>query len=124
MPVEDTVHLRARSATGVLASIDLSWSLTKSLEDYVLLHGTNGTLRVGWRESKYRTASSTDWVVFGNGYDKLDALRSEVENFCRALRGLEPLRITAEEALASARVIDAAYASLHGGSGAWVEVEA
>jgi len=112
LPVEDTVRLFMRSADGVMASIDLSWSLSKELPGYLDIYGSHGTVRVGWKESRYRQAGSSDWVVFGSGYDKVQALRSQLENFCAAVRGREPLLIAAEDAIASVEVIEAAYASL------------
>ena len=112
LSVEDTVRLFVRTEQGVLGSVDLSWSLNKDLESYIDIYGSNGTVRIGWRESKYRPASSQDWVVFGKGYDKREAFRREVENFAAAIRGDEKLLITAGDALASVEVIEAAYESL------------
>jgi len=40
------------------------------------------------------------------------ALRRQIENFCRAVRGVEPLLISAEDAIASVEVMEAAYSSL------------
>jgi predicted dehydrogenase len=112
LPVEDTVRLFMRTADGVMASIDLSWSLNKELPSYIDIYGSHGTVRVGWKESKYRQTGSSDWVVFGSGYDKVTALRRQIENFCRAVRGTEPLLIKAEDAIASVEVMEAAYGSL------------
>jgi predicted dehydrogenase len=112
LPVEDTVRLFVRSVGGVVGNIDLSWSLNKELDSFIDIYGSNGTLRVGWSESRYRPASSPDWIVFGSGYDKLAAFRNKVENFCGAIRGEEPLLIGPEDALASVEVIEAAYRSL------------
>jgi predicted dehydrogenase len=112
LPVEDTAQIFVQSAAEVMGTIDLSWSLNKDRSSYVEIHGTEGTIRVGWSASMYRQASSTDWVVFGSGYDKHAALRGQVENFCGALAGREPLRITAADAIASVEVMQAAYASM------------
>ena len=120
LPVEDTVRLFVRTTEGVLASIDLSWSLNKELESYIDIYGSNGTVRVGWKASRYRPTSSPDWIPFGKGYDKVEAFRRQVENFCRAVRGQEPLLITAADALASVEVIEAAYESLRHDD--WVSV--
>jgi len=111
LAVEDTAQLFARTRSGVLASIDLSWSLNKELESYIDIYGSNGTINVGWKVSKYRPLSSPNWIVFGKGYDKLQAFRRQVENFCRAVRGQEQLLIRPEDALASVQVIEAAYKS-------------
>jgi predicted dehydrogenase len=51
-------------------------------------------------------------VTFGRGYDKVQATTDQMLNFCRAFTDGEPLRITAEDALASVEVIEAAYASM------------
>ncbi len=110
--VEDTVRLFMRSAGGVMASIDLSWSLNKELASYLDIYGSHGTVRVGWKESRYRQTGSSDWVVFGGGYDKVQALRRQLENFCRAVAGREPPLLSAEDAIASVEAIAAAYSSL------------
>jgi len=112
LPVEDTVRIFVHSVSGVMGSIDLSWSLNKELDSYLNIYGSHGTIAVGWKESKYRQSSSSDWIVFGKGYDKVQAFRSQLNNFARAIRGKEMLLITAEDALASVEAIEAAYNSL------------
>jgi predicted dehydrogenase len=110
--VEDTVRISVRSAQGVLGSIDLSWSINKEQDAYLTIHGSQGSLSVGWKESKYRLHASPKWVHFGKGYDKVQAFRSQLVNFARAVRGEEALVIGAEDALASVQVIAATYRSL------------
>jgi predicted dehydrogenase len=111
--VEDTVRIFVRSVSGVMGNIDLSWSIDKELDNYIKIYGSHGTVSVGWKESKYRQSSSREWVVFGHGYDKVQAFRRQLANFARAIRGEETLVITPEDALASVEVIEAAYAALH-----------
>ena len=112
LAVEDTVRIFVHSVSGVMGSIDLSWSLNKELDSYLNIYGSHGTIAVGWKESKYRQSSSSDWIVFGKGYDKVQAFRSQIDNFARAILGNEMLLITAEDALASVEAIEAAYNSL------------
>ena len=112
LAVEDTVRLFMHSVDGVMAGIDLSWSLNKELPSYLDIYGSHGTVQVGWKQSRYRQAGTSDWVVFGSGYDKVQALRCQLDNFCAAVRGREPLLIQPEDAIASVEVIEAAYASL------------
>lgn len=112
LAVEDTVRIFVRSVNGIMGSIDLSWSINKELDSYVNIYGSHGTVFVGWKESKYRQSSGRDWVVFGKGYDKVQAFRNQLNNFSKAIRGEEALLITAEDALASVEVIEAAYAAL------------
>lgn len=111
LPVEDTARLFVRSSAGVMGTVDLSWSLNKELDWFVNLYGSTGTIQIGWKQSRYKQQGG-DWVVFGGGYDKVQAFRDQVTNFARVIRGDEPLRITAEDAVASVTVIEAAYRSL------------
>ena len=101
-----------RSKSQVIGNIDLSWSINKERESYIDIYGSNGTISIGWKESKYRQSSSRDWIVFGKGYSKVEAFRGQIENFAKAIRGEESLVITAQDALASVQVIEAAYAAL------------
>jgi predicted dehydrogenase len=112
LKVEDTVRIFVRSESGVIGNIDLSWSINKELDRYISVYGTQGTVFVGWQESKYRQSSAPQWTTFGNGYDKVQAFRSQICNFARAIKGQEILLINGEDALASVRVIEAAYESL------------
>ena len=120
IPVEDTVRVFVRSAQGVMGSIDLSWSLNKELPDYLSIYGSSGTLHVGWKESRFRRAGDSDWTRFGNGYDKVQAFCSQVDNFVNAIRGVEPSLITLADALASVEVIEAAYEAMWRAS--WVPI--
>jgi predicted dehydrogenase len=112
LTVEDTVHLLARNADGVVGRIDLSWSIDRFSPSYVNIYGSQGMLSVGWKESKYRLYNAPDWVVFGSGYDKIAAHTNQLRNFARAIRGEEALLTTAEDALACVLAVERAYASL------------
>lgn len=113
LAVEENVKMLAKTAGGVAASVDLTWGINKELPYFISIYGTNGTLHVGWRESRYKLNSSPDWTVFGKGYDKVQAFRSKLENFRAAVRGTEELLTKPEDALASVEVIEAAYKSLN-----------
>ncbi len=121
LQVEDTVNMFMRTADGICANVDLSWTINKELDDYIRVFGTNGVIRVGWRESGYRQTSSPDWIAFGNGYDKLLAFRRQLSNFCSRVLGTEPLLIGSKDAVASVEVIRAAYDSL--AEDRWVTVD-
>lgn len=118
--VEDTSHLSFRSASGATGMVDVSWSIHKELPSYVEIWGTEGMLSLGWKESRYRQNHQTNWVRFGNGYDKNQAFRAQLENFMGVCQGREAARISTEDALASVLVIEAAYASAE--DGAWRKV--
>lgn len=122
LEVEDTAKMFVRSQEGVLGSIDLSWSVSKELPYFIAVYGSKGAILVGWRESKYRQAGDKEWTVFGQGYDKVDAFKRQLENFAGAVGGEESLVVTPEDGLASVQVIEAAYRSLT--RGGWEPVNA
>lgn len=112
LAVEDTVHLFVRTAAGAMGAIDLSWSMNKVQPHYISIYGSKGSLFIGWKESKFKTADSTDWTVFGKGYDKVESFANQLRNFAGAICGTESLIITPSDALASVRVVETAYAAL------------
>ena len=83
-----------------------------SIDHYVAIYGSHGTLRLGWKQSTYKQAGSSEWVVFGHGYDKVMCFRRQIENFSAAIQGAENLLITAEDAVASVEAIQAGYRAL------------
>jgi predicted dehydrogenase len=112
LPVEDTVHATVRAHSGATGRIDLSWSINKQCDDYIAIYGSKGTLRVGWKGSFYRQEGSPAWVQFGQGYNKVQAFRSQIENFSAAVQGLEALVIDANDAVASVDVIQSGYQAM------------
>lgn len=112
LPVEDTVHVFVRSESGVMGSIDLSWSLHKPLPNFVSIYGTKGTLNLGWQQSSYKLNEDREWTVFGDGYNKVEAFKSQLENFCGAIHGTEELIITPGDGVASVYTVEAAYAAM------------
>jgi predicted dehydrogenase len=121
LPVEDTARLFVRSAAGVMGSVDLSWSINKELDWYVKIYGSRGTINIGWAQSRIKRAGA-EWEVFGSGYDKVQAFTAQVANVARAVRGEEALLITADDAIASVEVIEAAYRSMR--AAPWTGVQA
>jgi predicted dehydrogenase len=113
LSVDENVKMFAKTKNNVTASVDLTWGINKELPYFISVYGTNGTLHIGWRESKYKLNSSPDWTVFGKGYDKVASFKGKVENFANALRGKEDLFIKPDDALASVQVIEAAYKSMN-----------
>ena len=109
--VEDTARLLFLSRSGTMGSVDLSWSLHKEVRSYVSIYGAEGTLEIGWQTSRYKLFRDSEWTLFGNGYDKIDAFRAQLANFAAAIRGREAPVIQEVDALASVQVIEAAYRS-------------
>ena len=109
--VEDTSRLSFQSAAGIMGTVDVSWSIHKDNDSYINIFGTEGTLSIGWRESKYRQHEKLHWVVFGEGYNKQKAFLNQIRHFLRCVRGEALPMITPLDGLESVRVIEAAYRS-------------
>ena len=110
--VEDTVKIFVRSVDGVLGDIDLSWSINKEQASYINLHRSEGTIMVGWKESKYRRTGDAGWTVFGQGYNKVQAFVDQLENFANSIHGEAELVVSPDDALASVAVIETAYEAM------------
>lgn len=110
LQVEDTARMLFQSQSGALGSIDLSWSIRKETDAYVRLHGTKGTLEIGWRGSRWKTTDG-EWQAFGSGYDKIAAFQAQLENFVLCVSGDTTAVIGDTDAMASVVVIDCAYQS-------------
>lgn len=121
LPVEEAVRMFINFKNGARGKIGLSWNSMLSTGNYILIRTTRGFISVGWKESKYCQNYSSDWVVFGKGYNKLEAFCQQLNNFSKAIMGKETLRISCEEALASVRVIEAGYKSIQ--EKQWVTVD-
>lgn len=119
--VEDTVRLRLRTASGAAGLVTLSWSLPSGREDYISLLGSEAAVSIGWGRSRRKRNREREWTDFGGKYDKLAAIKSQVENFLNSIAGREAPRVAPEDGYASVRVIEAAYRSLR--LKGWVAVE-
>jgi predicted dehydrogenase len=112
LSVEDTVRLFVHNDQDVIGSADLSWSIDKEMDTFVRLYGSDGTILVGWKESRLRRRGEPEWETFGSGYDKIQSFSDQLANFCGVITGSEQLLITQLDALASVEVVQAAYAAL------------
>jgi predicted dehydrogenase len=110
--VEDTACILVKTTSAAVGIIQLSWSVNRHLDHFVSIYGTSGTLHVGWNGLRYRLIDKLQWEEFGDGYHKIQAIRAQTLNFIRSVRGLEQPLIAPEDALASVKVIEAAYRSL------------
>lgn len=116
--VEDTARLLFTSRSGALGSIDLSWSVHKETDSYVRVHGTRGTVEVGWRGSRWKQVGG-EWQAIGAGYDKVAAFAGQLRDFADAIGGRSPV-IGDADALASVVVVDCAYRSAR--ESRWIDV--
>ena len=116
--VEDTARILFTSRSGALGSIDLSWSVHKETDSYVRVHGTRGTVEVGWKASRWKAVGG-EWQRLGDGYDKVAAFTGQLQDFAAAIAGGEPV-IGDADAMASVVVIDCAYRSAR--EARWIDV--
>ena len=86
--VEDTARLLAAHAGRRHRDDRRSRGRSSKFADtYIEVCGSEGALRVGWSRSRFRQASSPEWIEFGSGYDKVVAHARQVENFSRRAEG-------------------------------------
>jgi predicted dehydrogenase len=111
--VEETVSLFVRSTGSAIGTIDLSWSINKERSSYLDIYGSDGAISIGWKDSRYLDYSRKEWVVFGRGYDKIQAFGNQIADFARAIRGEQPILVSEEDALASVNIVGVAYEALH-----------
>jgi predicted dehydrogenase len=108
LPVEDTARILFESQSGALGSIDLSWSVHKETDAYVRIHGTAGTIEIGWRASRWKPVGGA-WQQFGNGYEKVAAFAAQLADFAAGVTSDRAPVIDDADALASVVVVDCAY---------------
>jgi predicted dehydrogenase len=111
LAVEDTAILEACCECGAVASSDLSWTIDKQLPYYLRVHGTTGTIDLGWTQSRLRQQDGR-WSSFGSGYSKTKSFAAVLENFVRSVRGEEAPEVSEADAFASVAAIEAAYRSM------------
>ncbi|MBK8978354.1 MAG: Gfo/Idh/MocA family oxidoreductase [Planctomycetes bacterium] len=109
--VEDTARVTIETASGAVGHVDLSWSLSTGRPDYATVHGTAGSLSLCWSGLRLRDARGAVRDL-GDGYDKRRAFGAQLEQFARAVRGLEPPRPDATDALHSVAFVAAAYRAM------------
>ena len=93
--------------------------MLRHLDPALLPRGLVGALEVGWQGSRYKTDGG-DWQAFGEGYDKVTAFRSQLQNFFACARGEAEPVIDDTDARASVVVIERAYKAAR--QERWVEV--
>jgi predicted dehydrogenase len=111
LTVEDNAQLLFKSMRGTVGHVDLSWSSQRATSTYIDIYGTEGSLLVGWTESRFRRTGSAEWSIVGRGYDERAAFTKQLRNFADAARGRAAPLIDAGDAVASVALVEAAYAS-------------
>lgn len=122
--VEDGASIQVRAGDGVIGKADVSWSLSTGRNSYVKVHGSKGTIEVGWQETRVKYLGQ-DWETIGGAYDKIDAHRRMQECFVETSKsnGATPAWISTVECLRTVAAVEAAYRSTHSGGWEWVDMK-
>jgi predicted dehydrogenase len=111
-PVEDSATVLLQTEKGSTGRIELSWVYFSKDLDYLVVQGTEGTIRVGWTGGQLRRHGEREWTAFGTGYGKGAAFRGVWEAFLQgdSAAGLSTQRASAlewiETAYQSARTMN------------------
>ena len=121
--VEDSAEILFATGSGQMGQIALSWTYFSKDLDYLVVHGTEGTLRVGWTGGLRRKHGEREWTPFGSGYDKTSAFGLQLGAIREALTGPHGAAVTPKLGVGfeANEFVEAAYRALDDGS--WVSVE-
>jgi predicted dehydrogenase len=92
-----------------MGSIALSWSAFGG-SSYVSLHGTRGSVELGWNQSLCRVEGLLNSDIFvRGGYNKRAAFLGQMQAFAACVRGECYNPMPLQDALSTVEVIEAAY---------------
>jgi UDP-N-acetylglucosamine 3-dehydrogenase len=121
LAVEDSATLQVWTESGVIGSVDLSWSFATGRDTYLVVHGSRGTLELGWHGSGVKVGNES-WREVGGPYNKLEAHRRMHACFMHSItNGTQPW-IGAAECVGVVAAVEAAYRSLRSGAEERVEI--
>jgi len=121
LPVEDSATVMVEVTRGLIGRIDLSWSLATQRETYVMVHGTAGSIDIGWRGSRLRLHGRAPRPINAGVYDKHASHVAMMRAFVGVVSGRRRPWITTGECLRTVAAVEASYDSLQ--SGGWVPVD-
>ena len=114
--VEDTARIELKTEAGVVGTINLSWTVRNTSDDYIRVYGSQGNLCIGWKKSRYRPHGALDWVNFGEGYNTIKALNRQLSNFVDVVAEDGIPEALPEDGFESVLAIEKAYQSVKTGS--------
>ncbi|XP_078094891.1 streptomycin biosynthesis protein StrI-like [Mustelus asterias] len=114
----DTVSVSMKFASGAIVTLDVSQHCTRSSDQRLEVHGSEGTLRMDNRNALGITEQGTPRPVCSHlHYDQYkDAYRDLLKHFLKTLKGKEEPFITKEDFLWTIQVAAAAEQSWRNGS--------
>jgi predicted dehydrogenase len=121
LAVEDSATVMVEVTKGVIGRIDLSWSHATQRETYLMVHGTEGSIDVGWRQSRVRLIGQEPRSLPVGVYDKHASHVAMMNAFLAVVSGKRRPWISPGECLRTVAAVEASYHSLR--SGGWVPVD-
>lgn len=85
--IEDSAQVLLMDDTGMLGRVALSWTYFSKDLDYLIVQGTEGTLRVGYDACRVRSHGVPEWTEVGDGYNKEQAFSLQLEEFVDRVNG-------------------------------------
>lgn len=122
LAVEDSATVQVWADDDVIGKVDLSWSLAPPRDSYLVVHGSRGSVEVGWRTASVKLADQPRREI-GGAYDKIEAHRIMHASFIESVDNGGRPWITATECLQVVATVDAAYRSLESGTSEWVAIQ-
>lgn len=117
--VEDSALLLLNTESGVAGNVTLSWSLANNTGVYLSIHGTKGSIDLGYQESWLRVDGEAPVRIAGESCMNA-AYRRMVTNFREFCLTGEDQWIAPSDIVAGAAVMESAYKSLQ--TGRWSRV--
>ena len=121
LAVEDSATVMVEVANGLIGRIDLSWSLPTRRATYLMIHGTEGSLDVGWHTSCLRLKGQEPRPLHVGLYDRHASHVAMMYAFLGVVSGTRRPWITPGECLRTVAAVEASYRSLR--SGRWIPVD-
>lgn len=121
LTVEDSATVMVEVTKGLIGRIDLSWSHATQRETYLMIHGTEGSIDIGWRQSRVRRVGEEPRPLHVGLYDKHASHVAMMNAFLAVVSGTRRPWISPGECLRTVAAVEASYHSLR--SGGWVPVD-
>ena len=90
LTVEDSATVMVEVTKGLIGRIDLSWSHATQRETYLMIHGTEGSIDIGWRQSRVRRIGEEPRPLHVGLYDKHASHVAMMNAFLAVVSGTPP----------------------------------